>query len=373
MRIGVIGGEARDLVNFRGHLISEMSKAGHTVFGIAPGGTPEIRENLEKLGATYVPVVFNRTGANPLGDLLSLFRLWKVFRRLKLDSLLAYEVKATVFGTLVARFVGVPKRFAMITGRGAMLQGEVQSLTERIVRRIVKSLYRMALRRTDGVFFQNQDDLSFFANEGMLQERTARRIINGSGVDLNYFALVPLPEGPVIFLFVGRLLRDKGVHEFVEASRSLSKTGISARFQILGPLDSNPRGIKADEVDAWVREGAVEYLGEAKDVRPFLAKAHVLVLPSYGEGTPRSVLEAMSMGRAIVTTLAPGCKETVKDDWNGYLVPVGDVDALAGAMSRLAADTSLIVRFGQNGRQLAESKYDVRKVTADILDFMGVA
>jgi len=371
MRIGVIGGEARDLVNFRGHLISEMAKAGHTVFGIAPGGTPAIQADLERLGATYVPAQFNRTGANPFGDLLSLIRLWRLFRSLRMDLLLTYEVKATVFGLLVAYLAGVRKRYAMITGRGTMLQGETQGLSERLVRGVVKLMYRVGLRRAHGVFFQNGDDLAFFTDEGMLSAKTPRRIINGSGVDVDHFAVAPFPEGSVSFLFVGRLLRDKGVQEFVDAARSLA--GQSARFCILGPLDSNPRGIKAEQVEGWVREGYVEYLGEAKDVRPALREAHALVLPSYGEGTPRSVLEAMSMGRAIVTTTAPGCKETVQDGWNGYMVPVGDVEALASAMARLVAEPSLIGRFGQNGRELAESKYDVRKVTADILDFMGVA
>lgn len=372
MRIAVLGGAARDLVNFRGHLISELSRKGHTVYGLAPGGTPEIQAALEGLGATYIPIDLDRTGLNPFRDLLSLVRLRNLFRRLRLDALLAYEIKAVVFGTLAAKKAGIPKRFAMITGRGTTLQGEPSSAKERAVRRAVKALYRMALRRSSGVLFQNEDDLAFFSEERMLPPDMPRKVVNGSGVDLDHFALSPLPGGPATFLFVGRLLRDKGLGEFVQACRSLSARGLSARFRILGPLDTNPNAIKAEQVEAWTRDGVVEYLGEAGDVRPALASAHVLVLPSYGEGTPRSVLEAMSMGRAIVTTDSPGCRATVRHGGNGFLVPVRDGAALADAMSDLAEDRELVQRFAAESRKMAVGKYDVRLVTAEILAFMGV-
>ena len=372
MRIAVLGGAARDLVNFRGHLLSEMARAGHTVYGIAPGGTPEVRAELERLGATYLPIRLDRTGLNPFKDLRSLVQLWALFRRLRLDALLAYEIKAVVFGTLAAKQAGVSSRFAMITGRGTTLQGETPGFRQRTVRGVVKSLYRLALRRCRGVLFQNEDDRAFFTAEGLLPKGTPARIVNGSGVDLGHFALSPLPDGPPTFLFVGRLLRDKGLHEYVQACRLVAAHQVVARFQILGPLDSNPNAIKADQVAAWVQEGVVDYLGETEDVRPALAAAHVLVLPSYGEGTPRSVLEAMAMGRAVVTTDAPGCRATVEDGRNGFLVPVRDSVALAEAIERLAADPDLVARLGREGRRVAEEKYDVRQVTANVLSFMDL-
>lgn len=372
MRIAVLGGEARDLVNFRGHLISEMAAEGHSVFGIAPGGTPEIAASLEQRGAKLVPITLHRTGLNPIRDLTSLFLMWRLFRDLQLDLIMAYEVKAVVFGTIAAWLAGVPKRFAMITGRGTTLQGEVTQRKTALVRRLVKLMYRLALRLANGVMFQNPDDLAFFVNERMLPSFVKRKIINGSGVDLDHFSLSPLPVGPVTFLFVGRLLGDKGIHEYVDACELLTREGLQARFLILGPLDSNPNAIKSSQVEVWTRDGVVEYLGEAKDVRPTLSSAHVLVLPSYGEGTPRSVLEAMSMGRAIITTTAPGCKETVQDDVNGFLVPVRDTKALADAMRKLIADPLLIPKFGAESRRITEMKYDVRLVTADILSFMHV-
>jgi hypothetical protein len=373
MRIGVLGSAAKDLVNFRGHLLSEVAKAGHEAFGLAPGGTPENAAALAALGATYVPIDMDRTGMNPLRELVTLYRLWRQLKGLKLDLLLTYELKSVVFGTLAARWAGVPRRFAMITGRGTTLQGVPGTFRERLVRAVVKGLYRMALPRTHGVFFQNGDDRAFFAGEGMLPEDVPWKLINGSGVDLDFFAPAPLPEGPVTFLFVGRLLRNKGLFEFVEASRILTGKRLAFRSWILGPLDTNPNGISADQLQAWVDGGLVDYRGEAKDVRPFLRASHVMVLPSYGEGTPRSVLEAMSVGRAVVTTDSPGCRETVQDGLNGLLVPVGDPEALAGAMEKLAGDRGLIARFAAACRAKAESTYDVRLVTAEILAFMGIS
>jgi glycosyltransferase involved in cell wall biosynthesis len=372
MRVAVLGTQAKDLVNFRGHLLSEMAKAGHVAYGIAPEGTAEISAALEKLGATFVPISMDRTGMNPFRELWTLFQLWRLFRRLHLDLLLTYELKSVVFGTLAARGAFVPKRYAMITGRGTTLQGETRGVRERMVRTVVERLYRLALPMTHGVFFQNPDDCAFFLEERMLPKTVPWKLINGSGVDLDHFAQAALPEGPLTFLFVGRLLRNKGIQEFVEASRILTQKKIPARFQILGPLDTNPNGIRARQLERWVEEGCLEYLGEVADVRPALRQAHVLVLPSYGEGTPRSVLEAMSMGRAILTTDAPGCRETVMEGRNGLMVPVGDVGALVAAMEQLVSNPSLTIHFAEESRNLAVHRYDVRLVTREILSFMSL-
>lgn len=372
MRVAVLGTQAKDLVNFRGHLLSELAKAGHEAYGLAPEGSEETAAALARLGATFVPIRLDRTGLNPLRELVNAFRLWRQFRRLRLDLLLSYELKSVVFGTLAAQVAGVPRRFAMITGRGTTLQGEARGFRERAVRAVVKRLYRLALPRTHGVFFQNQDDCDFFGQERMLPATTPRKLINGSGVDLDHFRVAPLPAPPVTFLFVGRLLRNKGLREFVEASRLLAARRIPFRSRILGPLDPNPNGIPEAQLKSWISEGCVEYLGEAKDVRPHLAQAHAMVLPSYGEGTPRSVLEAMAAGRAVVTTRVPGCKETVLEGQTGFLVPARDPGALAEAMARFVADPALAVRMGEQGRQYAAAKYDVHKVNHVILGALGL-
>jgi glycosyltransferase involved in cell wall biosynthesis len=197
-------------------------------------------------------------------------------------------------------------------------------------------------------------------------------LIPGSGVDLTHFALVAPRILPVTFLLIARLMYDKGVREYVEAARSLKSGYPDARFRLLGPLDPNPMGVPRRVVEEWQREGVIEYLPETRDVRPFLAEASVYVLPSYHEGMPRSVLEAMAMGRPIVTTDAPGCRETVVPGRNGYLVPVKDSAALSRAMERFMIDPSMISAMGHQSRLLAEERFDVRKVNSEILSRMGI-
>jgi glycosyltransferase involved in cell wall biosynthesis len=226
------------------------------------------------------------------------------------------------------------------------------------------------------VFFQNPDDLALFQERGILQPHTPVCVVNGSGVDVASFAVRPLPAaalaGAVRFLFIGRLLGDKGVREYAQAARLLKRSHPQVQCALVGWIDSNPNAISQAELDGWVADGSIEFLGRLADVRPAIEACSVYVLPSYREGTPRTVLEAMAMGRAVITTDAPGCRETVVDGDNGFLVPVHSVDALAEAMARFITDPTLAARMGQRGRQLAEEKYDVHKVNAVMLKEMGL-
>jgi glycosyltransferase involved in cell wall biosynthesis len=197
--------------------------------------------------------------------------------------------------------------------------------------------------------------------------------VNGSGVDLDFFGVKPLPKAPSIFLLVARLLRDKGIAEYVDAARLLKGKYPTARFHLVGPLDPNPAAISRAQIDNWSREGVIDYFGSTTDVRPYIAGATVYVLPSYREGTPRSVLEAMSMGRPVVTTDVPGCRETVRHQYNGFLVPPRNSTALADAMKRFMNNPELAAAMGRNSRAIAEQKYDVRKVNAEILRHIGLS
>jgi glycosyltransferase involved in cell wall biosynthesis len=223
------------------------------------------------------------------------------------------------------------------------------------------------------VFFQNPDDERYFVRSGMVSGRQRRVRINGSGVDLARFAAAPLPDGPVTFLLIARLIREKGIIEYVEAARLVKARHPGVRVQLLGSLDSNPTAIAAAEVDSWHKAGLIEYLGAVEDVRPILRQAHVSVLPSfYGEGVPRSLIEALSMGRAIVTTDMPGCRETVDRGRNGILVPPRDVGALADAMIRLVESPHELKAMAMAGRAVAEERFDVREVNRVILEAMGL-
>lgn len=368
MRILVIGGKANSLLNFRGDLIREMVRRGHEVVAMAPDADADIQRGLEALGATFRQVPLARTGLNPLRDLADVVGMVRIFRREKADLIFAYTPKPVIFGLLAAWMAGIPRRFAMITGRGTPLMAPKGSL----LRAGITFLYRLALVRVHGVVFQNHDDAAFFLEEGMLRPATPRVVVSGSGVDVAWFAQVPLPAGPPVFLFLGRMLRDKGIQDYLQACCRLTEAGVPARFLAMGGLDSNPSALSAEQLKAGCAAGSVEYLAEVTDVRPTLTRAHILVLPSRGEGTPRVVLEAMAMGRAIVTTDAPGCRETVEDGISGFLVPVGDVEALAAAMAKLARDPDLLAAFGREGRRIAVAKYEVGLVSAEVLAFLGL-
>ncbi len=368
MRVVVFGGYADSLINFRGPMLRAMAAKGHHVTAIAPAASPKVVAALAGMGVAYRDVPLSRTGLNPLADLWTLLQLYRLFRELRPDALLSYTIKPVIYGSLAARFAGVPAIYSMITGLGYAFGAGRRSW----VTQLAKNLYRAAIRRNRKVFFQNPDDRDFFAGEGILARDDQPILINGSGVDLQRFVHVPFGGGASPFLLIGRLIRDKGIVEYVEAARLVKSRHPSVEFRLLGPLDSNPSAISAEEVRAWENEGVIAYLGETSDVRPALHECAVYVLPSYAEGTPRTVLEAMATGRAVITTDAPGCRETVIDGMNGFLVPPRDAAALAEAMERMIASPGLVQQMGAAGRRMAEEKYDVVKVNAVILAAMGL-
>lgn len=368
-KIVVIAGLAESLIRFRGDLLDAMRANGHEVAAIAPEDDDSVRQRLAEKGIAYHVVPMARAGLNPFADLRYLLQLSRCLRKIKPDVVLAYTIKPVVYGLPAARLAGVRRRYALITGLGYAFTDAEKSFSRSLVNRVASSLYWFGLRFANGLFFQNPDDRQLFKDQGLFNSNLPTWIVNGSGVDTESFPVAPLPYHPS-FLFVGRVLRDKGVIEYVEAARTLKSTYPQAAFHLVGPLDSNPSGINADIVSGWVKEGIVQYHGAVSDVKPFLAACSIFVLPSYREGTPRSVLEAMSCGRAIITTDAPGCRETVQDGVNGFLVKPRDSADLATAMTRLAGSNELREQMGRTSRELAEQKYDVHRVNAAMIEAM---
>jgi glycosyltransferase involved in cell wall biosynthesis len=372
VRVVVVGSFAKSLVGFRGELLRAMVANGHDVLALAPEDDDGVRAALAAMGVAYSTVPFKRTGLNPVRDIAAVVALARIFRERRADAVLVYAAKPVVFGSIAARLAGVPMRAAMITGVGSALGGG-SGLRRRILAALLRNLYSFALRQARLVFFQNPDDEHLFRSTGLVGPRARIVRINGSGVDLARFSLEPLPPPPVTFLMMGRLIRDKGLSEYVEAARRVCRIHPEARFQLLGPLDSNPSAISSRDLEAWGREGAIEYLGTTPDVRPFLAGAHVCVLPSYGEGMPRSLLEGMAMGRAVLTTDVPGCRETVDGGRNGLLVPARDAAALTEGMLEMIADPGRLEQMGRESRAIAEERFDVHSVNRRILGAMGLA
>jgi glycosyltransferase involved in cell wall biosynthesis len=369
-RILVLAGLADSLINFRKPLLEAFRENGFDVFALAPPADPEIVEALNRIGVDVRPVTLSRSGTSPFGDAKYYLELRSRIREIKPDTVFSYTIKPVIYGSLAARACGVRQVVSMITGAGYAFQKATWK--GKAVHAMVRPLFRKALAANDVVFFQNRDNLALFRDEGILRDPRKAVLIPGTGVDLAHYASVAPWIRPVTFLLIARLLYDKGIREYVEAAGFLKAGFPEARFRLLGPLDPHPMGVPRHVVEEWQREGVIEHFPETRDVRPFLAETSVYVLPSYHEGMPRSVLEAMSMGRPIITTDAPGCRETVIEGRNGYIIPLRDSMALSKAMERFLLDPSLIPPMGEQSRRIAEERFDVRKVNSDILSRMGI-
>lgn len=364
-KVLLLGSYAPSLVNFRGPLIAAMVERGHEVFAAAPDIGPDVAARLVALGATPVPVRLGRTSLNPVATWRSGRELAARVREIAPDAMIAYTIKPVVLGAAAARSAGVPFFAAMITGMGYAFLGGLHP--KRLAVRLAAMLmYRRALAASSLVIFQNEDDRRDFRRLRLLPAGKPSLIVNGSGVDLAHFEPRPVPA-ETSFLMIARYLRDKGIREYGAAAARLKAEFPEVRIRLAGWLDESPDSISRAELDS-ILAGGVEDLGRLDDVRPAVAASSVYVLPSYREGTPRTVLEAMAIGRAVITTDAPGCRETVVDGENGFLVPVGDCDALYRAMRRFVEDPGLARLMGEASLRIALAKYDVNKVNAAILE-----
>jgi glycosyltransferase involved in cell wall biosynthesis len=371
--LALVSSIAYSLPNFRGPLIRALVDRGIRVLALAPDFDDRIREEVRRFGAEPVDISLDRTGMHPLRDLRDMGRLVAQLRRLKPDAVLCYFIKPVIYGTLAARLAGISRRYALVAGLGYVYTrgGRGDPLRRKALRAVVSTLYRIAFKACRRVFFQNEDDIAEFVAAGLIDPGRVVRL-EGTGVDLDRLRFVPPPPGPPGFLLMARLLREKGICEYVDAARIVRARHPEVRFRLLGGLDPNPGGLTQKEVEGWAAEGVIEWLGHVDDVRPWIAESSVYVLPSYREGKPRSTQEAMAVGRPVITTDAPGCRDTVEEGVNGFLVPVGQVAPLAAAMERFIADPSLIETMGRASRALAERRFDVHKINEKILEAMEI-
>ena len=363
----VFGSFAPSLIIFRGVLIQDIISAGHKVIACAP----EIDQNtaawLLEAGVASHSIPLQRTGLNPCKDYYTVTILKKLLLLERPDVILSYTVKPVIYGSLSAFWAGVPNIYSMITGLGYAFSGN--TLRRKIIGKIAQTLYRIALKKNNKVFFQNPDDRDEFVKLRLVKKRQSI-LINGSGVDLDHYQATPLPTKKA-FLLISRLIKEKGIHEYVEAARIIKDQYDEVTFTLVGWIDPTPSAINPKDLQKWQHDGLIEFKGKMEDVRPALTDTLVYVLPSYREGTPRTVLEAMAMGRAIVTTDVPGCRETVRDGINGYLVPPNDSVALAKALEKFILRPELAIEMGRKSRQMAY-RFDVHKVNNVILRTMGL-
>lgn len=353
-----------NIVNFRAGLVRALTARGFEVVAASPPDAHAGR--LGEIGCRHVPLAMDNKGTNPVRDGALFLRYLDLMRRERPDVYLGWTVKPNVYGSLAARVLGIPS-INNVSGLGTAF------LQDGWLTRIVKLLYRVAFDGSACVFFQNRDDSDLFARARLVPPERVR-LLPGSGIDLDRFTPAqPVErgegEGPV-FLLIARLLWDKGVGEFVEAARLVRLKVPAARFRLLGFLDvENRTAVPRSEVDGWVREGIVEYLGHTDDVRPHIADADCVVLPSYREGTPRSLLEAAAMARPLVATDVAGCREVVDDGVNGWLCRVKDAADLADKLVRLAETSSERKQeMGRQSRLKMERAFDERIVIDAYLD-----
>lgn len=316
---------------------------------------------IESHGFLHHSIPMSRSGKNPFQECATLVALWRLYRTLRPDVVHAVTIKPVLYGGIAARLAGVPSYVAAVSGLGFIFMRSRDGFD--LLRWSALMLYRLALgHRNSRVIFQNTSDRDVLLNAGAVHQQQVE-LIRGSGVDLEAFAAVPEPGGPVVAVMVARLLADKGVREFAEAARIASGRSDGMRWVLAGSVDKgNPAAISTTELERWQKEGVLEYVGEQSDVAGLYARSHIAVLPSYREGLPKSLIEAAACGRAVVTTDVPGCRDAIEAGQTGLLIPPRDAVALASAVQRLADDPALRQQFGEAGRQLAERAFDIRQV-----------
>jgi glycosyltransferase involved in cell wall biosynthesis len=331
--------------------VSELQAQGHEIHTIAP--LDDYTRHLIDAGCIHHAVKMDSRGANPLKDSALIFELYSVYKKIRPDIILHYTIKPNVYGTLAAALLRIPV-INNVCGLGTAF------LKKNLVSVIALLLYRISFRFAFKVFFQNADDQKFFIRKKIVSQN-ATDLIPGSGIDLRRFQPTEFKRNEKFtFLLISRLITDKGIMEYIEAIRKLRLNGFNAHFQILGAKDPlHKRGIQAGVIDGWVEEKIVEYLGTTNDVRQFINKADCVVLPSYREGTPRTLLEAASSSKPIVATDVPGCNHVVVDHYNGLLCKMKDANDLADKMKQIAGlDDEKLKQFGRNGRLKMEAEYD---------------
>lgn len=361
------------LAGLRLPLMRALVDRGCRVSAWAPNLTPGHARELGSFGIRASAYSIDATGVNPFRDFLNFLKIWWLLVTGRPDLVLANNAKPVIWVTIAATLAGIRRRYCLVGGLGYAFTPESGSpkFRRRFVRSVMSWLYKAAFWAATAVIFQNTDDRDELVAAGICSAAKAH-VVSGSGVDVEQF--VPAIAQPLlpVFVMVGRLVADKGVREYLHAARIVKQQHPEARFLLVGQIDQNPTSLRTDELAAYVDERIVEWPGAVRDVRPWLEQANVFVLPSYREGVPRSTLEAMACGLAVITTDAPGCRETVENGRNGILVPVRDVDRLADAMLRLVRDPEQRSMMGRNSREYAERRFDARIVNEDMVRIMGL-
>ncbi|UVE44003.1 glycosyltransferase family 4 protein [Pseudomonas chlororaphis] len=371
MKIALVGTTAACVLGFRADLIGALVKDGHQVFAFALDYCVETRAKVKQLGAEPVDYVFSRAGLNPLGDLINTYKLSRLLKKIAPDIVFSYFAKPVIFGTLAAMLAGVKRRLAMLEGLGYVFteQPGGASFKVKLLRKIQVFLYRLSFPFLERLIFLNKDDRVDLVEKNRINVSEVS-VLGGIGLKLSDYPYSVPPKDPVSFIFVGRLLAEKGVNEFVGAARLVKAQCGNAKFVMLGGLDeSNPGGLTAEGVRTLINEGLVDHRGHVDDVVSWLSASSIFVLPSYREGVPRSTQEAMAVGRAVITTDVPGCRDTVVNGVNGFVVPPWSAKDLAEKMMFFINNPDQIEIMGLQSHRMAQQDFDAAIVNERLMSY----
>lgn len=376
MKIIIIGTVASSFLGFRADLIKLLLEKNYTVYACTSEYSKEELGLIESLGAVPITYKLNRGGINPLADVKSTYDLSKKIKEIAPDLVFSYFSKPVIFGTLAAKLAKVPRVIGMLEGLGYAFTEQPQGLSKKakLIKSIQIFLYKIALPQLDNIIFLNPDDPKDLLETYHIKVKQVD-ILGGIGLDLNEYDYQPVKRivSPINFLFIGRMLKEKGIHDFIAAAKIVKQSYPDVQFTVLGSIDSfNPGALQQLELDRLISLNIINYPGQVDDVQKWIADCHVFVLPSYREGLPRSAQEAMAMGRAVITTDVPGCRETVIDEVNGFLVEKWNPQALAETMIYFIEHPEQVAIMGQESYKMAQDKFDVDKVNKRLIDMLGL-
>ena len=376
MKVVFIGTVASSFYGFRADLICTLLKKGHQVYAFTSEYTAEDLIKIEKLGATPITYTLNRGGLNPLADIIATYQLSKKIKAINPDLVFSYFSKPVIFGTLAAKLAKVPHVIGMLEGLGYTFTEQPEGLSKKtqLIKKIQIFLYKIALPQLDQLIFLNPDDPKDLLEKYAINVKKVE-VLGGIGLNLKDYPYQPLSNIhlPLKFLFIGRLLKEKGIHEFVQAAKLVKKIYPVTEFTVLGAIDHHNLGaLQQTELDTLISSNIINYPGHVDNIKDWIVDSQVFVLPSYREGVPRSTQEAMAIGRAVITTDVPGCRETVVDGVNGFLVPKWNPEALAEKMIYFIENPEQIQVMGAESYKIAVEKFDAEKVNQRLVNILGL-
>lgn len=375
-KIIIIGTTASSFYGFRSDLVKDLVKRGHQVFAFISEFLGDDLTKIESLGATPVLYNLSRGGLNPISDIKSTYLLAQKIKKINPNLVLSYFAKPVIYGTLAARLAKVPKVYGMLEGLGYTFTEQPNGIKgkTRIVRNIQILLYRIALPTLDKIIFLNKNDPQDLIEAHSIRVRKTE-ILGGIGLNLKDYPYSPIAntQSSINFLFIGRLLKEKGIHDFILAAKLVKEKYPNTQFTVIGAIDkSNLGSLQESELNELISSNIIDYPGHVDNVKDWISKCHVFILPSYREGLPRSTQEAMAMGRPIITTDVPGCRDTVIDGANGFLVPRWNPQALAEKMIYFIENPGDISLMGKASYEIAKERFDAKKVNQQLINILDL-